>query len=59
MDEDGCRIDQRVYGSIEKTERSHIRFLEIIIAPVTNLLQAASGKDCEVYYDGRVSAPKK
>jgi AsmA protein len=60
VDKNGCSIiEQRVYGTSKEPQKSRIRFLETIIAPVTNLLQAAVGKDCEVFYKGSVAHPDK
>ncbi len=58
VDKNGCSIiDQRLYGSVREPEKSGVRFLETIIAPVTNLLQAALGKNCEPFYEGSVPHP--
>ena len=60
VDANGCSIiDQRMYGSIDEPEKSQIRFLETIIAPLTNLFQAALGSNCEVFYEGSVAHPEK
>jgi len=59
VDQNGCSIiEQQIYGSIKEPEKSSIRFLETIIAPLTNLLQAAIGRDCEVFYEGQVQHPE-
>ncbi len=60
VDKNGCSIiEQRLYGSMNEPEKSQIRFLTTIIAPVTNLIQAALGSDCVVFYEGAVSHPEK
>jgi AsmA protein len=60
VDPNGCSIiEQYIHGLITEPEREQIRFLETIIAPVTNLFQSALGRECEVFYDGRVSAAGK
>jgi len=60
VDENGCSIiDQRMHGSMKEPEKSQIRFLETIIAPLTNLFRAALSSDCEVFYEGSVAYPVK
>jgi AsmA protein len=59
VDKNGCSIiEQQLYGNLENPERSRVKFLETIIAPVTNLLQAAVGNNCEPFYTGSVPHPE-
>jgi hypothetical protein len=60
VDQNGCSIiDQRMYGSMKDPEKSKVRFLGTILAPVTNLVQSALGNDCEPFYEGSVPHPEK
>ena len=44
---------------IEEPEKSKVRFLGTILAPVTNLVQSALGNDCDPFYEGSVPHPEK
>jgi hypothetical protein len=58
IDRNGCKIiGQDFYGSIKKPEKSRIRLIRTLLAPVTNLLEFTLGIDCEPFYDGRIKHP--
>ena len=58
IDNNGCKIiGQDLCGSIKKPEKSRIRLIRTLLAPVTNLLELTLGIDCEPFYDGRIKHP--
>jgi AsmA protein len=58
IDQRGCNIiGQDLYGSIKAPEKSKIKLFSTLLAPVTNLLEATLGIDCEPFYEGRVRHP--
>jgi AsmA protein len=60
IDKKGCNvIGQDLYGSIKAPEKSKIRIIPTLLAPVTNLLELTLGIDCEPFYLGRISHPEK
>lgn len=60
VDKKGCSIiEQSLYGSVREPERSQIKFLATILAPVTNLVETILGADCKVFYEGRIPHPAK
>jgi hypothetical protein len=60
VDKKGCNIiGQDLYGSIKDPEKSKIKLISTLLAPVTNLLEVTLGIDCEPFYEGRVKHPGK
>ncbi len=60
VDKKGCSIiEQSLYGSFDEPERSQIKFLATILAPVTNLVETILGADCKMFYEGRIPHPAK
>ena len=54
----GCNlIGQDLYGSTKDPEKSKIKLISTLLAPVTNLLEVTLGIDCEPFYEGRVKHP--
>ena len=60
VDKKGCNlIGQDLYGSIKDPEKSKIKLISTLLAPVTNLLELTLGIDCEPFYEGRIKHPGK
>lgn len=60
LDKNGCSVlSQTIYGSLEDPQKSEIKIVSTVLAPVTNLIDGALGKDCEVVYDGKLAHPPK
>jgi len=60
LDKNGCSIlSQSVFGELEDPEQSDIKIVSTVLAPITNLIGGALGKDCEVFYDGQIAHPSK
>ncbi len=60
VDKKGCNIiGQDLYGSIKDPEKSKIKLISTLLAPVTNLLEVTLGIDCEPFYEGRIKHPVK
>ncbi|MGB5238693.1 MAG: AsmA family protein [Flavobacteriaceae bacterium] len=60
LNDKGCAIyNQRIFGSSAKPEYSKVKFVKTLLAPVTNVVKAALGVKCEVFYDGIVVHPQK
>jgi uncharacterized protein involved in outer membrane biogenesis len=59
IDKKGCNvIGQDLYGNIKDPEKSKIKLISTLFAPVTNLLEVTLGIDCEPFYEGRIKHPK-
>jgi len=60
IDKKGCNvIGQDLYGSTKNPEKSQIKLISTLLAPVTNLLELTLGINCEPFYEGRVKHPEK
>jgi len=60
LDKNGCIVlSQTIYGSLDDPQKSEIKIVSTVLGPVTNLIDGALGKDCEVVYDGKLSHPPK
>jgi hypothetical protein len=58
LDINGCSvISQSIFGNLKKPEKSEVKVVKTVIAPLTNLINGALGKDCEAFYNGRIEAP--
>jgi len=58
IDKRGCSIiGQDLYGHTKDPEKSKVKVISTLLAPVTNLLDLALDKDCEPFYSGRVKHP--
>ena len=59
IDKKACNvIGQDLYGSIKDPEKSKIKLISTLLAPVTNLLELTLGIDCEPFYEGRIKHPE-
>jgi AsmA protein len=59
IDKKGCSvIGQDLYGSIKAPEKSRIKLISTLLAPVTNLLEVTLGIDCDPFYEGRIKHPE-
>ncbi len=59
IDKKGCNIiGQNLYGTIKDPEKSNIKVIATLLAPVTNLLELALGIDCDPFYEGRIKHPE-
>ncbi len=60
LDRDSCPIiSQRMGGSRLNPKMDGIKVIPTIMAPLTSLFSAISGKDCDVFYTGRINHPQK
>jgi AsmA protein len=60
IDKKGCSIiRQDLSGSIKDPQKSRIKLISTLLAPVTNLLDLALDKDCEPFYNGRIEHPER
>lgn len=61
LDKNGCSIlSQSISGPVEDPEYGEIKVVSALLGPVTNLIDGALGKDCEVFYSGKLKPlPKK
>jgi len=58
IDKNGCSVlSQKMFGSIQDPQYSEIKIVGTFLGPVTNLIDGALGKDCEIFYDGQISHP--
>ena len=54
----GCALNSgTMFGALDSIEKSRIKVVKSILAPVTNLL--TNQKKCDIFYDGKVKQPKK
>jgi uncharacterized protein involved in outer membrane biogenesis len=59
IDKRGCNIiGQDLYGRIKDPEKSKIKLISTLLAPVTNLLELTLGIDCDPFYEGRIKHPE-
>jgi hypothetical protein len=59
LNKNGCSIfSQRAYGDLNSPTFSRVRVLQMILAPVTNLINDIFGNDCDVFYDGTIKHPE-
>ena len=55
----GCSIfSQQVYGNLNAPTLGKVKVVGTVLAPVTNLVDDVTGKDCDVFYNGSVEHPK-
>jgi len=60
LDKSGCSIfSQQVYGNLDSPTMGKVKVVSTVLAPVTNLVDDVTGKDCVVFYSGSVEHPKK
>jgi AsmA protein len=60
IDKRGCSIiGQDLYGHIKDPQKSPIKLVATLLAPVTNLVEISLGIDCEPFYEGRIKHPIK
>jgi AsmA protein len=60
VDKKGCNvIGQDLYGNIKDPEKSKIKIISTLLAPVTNLLEVTLGIQCDPFYEGRIKHPTK
>ncbi|HSW55900.1 MAG TPA: AsmA-like C-terminal region-containing protein [Ignavibacteriaceae bacterium] len=60
LDKSGCSIfSQQVYGNLDSPTMGKVKVVGTVLAPVTNLVDDVTGKDCVVFYQGSVEHPKK
>jgi hypothetical protein len=59
LNENGCSIfSQEVYGNLNNPTIGKVKVVGTVMAPVTNLVDDITGKDCVVFYSGSVEHPK-
>ena len=59
IDQKGCNvIGQDLYGNLRAPEKSRLKIISTLLAPVTNLLDLTLGIDCEPFYEGRIKHPQ-
>lgn len=59
LNKDGCSIfSQEVYGNLNSPQLGKVKVVGTVLAPVTNLVDDVTGKDCVVFYQGAVQHPK-
>ena len=55
----GCSIfSQQVYGNLNAPTLGKVKVVGTVLAPVTNLVDDVTGKDCDVFYNGSVEHPQ-
>jgi len=60
LDKNRCSVlSQTLFGTMENPQQSEIKIVGTVLAPITNLINGALGKDCEVFYDGKLEHPLK
>jgi AsmA protein len=60
LDKSGCSIfSQQVYGNLDSPTMGKVKVVGTVLAPVTNLVDDVTGKDCVVFYKGSVKHPLK
>jgi AsmA protein len=60
LDKSGCSIySQQVYGNLDSPSMGKVKVVGTVLAPVTNLVDDVTGKDCAVFYSGSVEHPQK
>ena len=59
LNEYGCSVfSQQVYGNLDDPTLGKVKVVGTVLAPVTNLVDDVTGKDCVVFYQGTVKHPK-
>ena len=59
LNKSGCSIfSQNVYGNLDSPQLGKVKVVGTVLAPVTNLVDDVTGKDCVVFYQGSVEHPK-
>jgi uncharacterized protein involved in outer membrane biogenesis len=59
LNEYGCSVfSQQVYGNLDDPTLGKVKVVGTVLAPVTNLVDDVTGKDCVVFYQGSVKHPK-
>ena len=60
LDKNKCSVlSQSVFGSMDDPEKSDVKIIGTLLGPVTNLIDGALGKDCDVFYEGKLEHPLK
>lgn len=55
----GCSIfSQQVFGNMDAPTLGKVKVVGTVLAPVTNLVDDVTGKECEVFYYGSVEHPQ-
>ncbi|MEZ5083149.1 MAG: hypothetical protein R2750_06845 [Bacteroidales bacterium] len=58
VDINGCSIlSQTIKGLLEDPQKSDIKIVGTVLAPITNLVGGALGKDCDRIYQGKLEHP--
>jgi AsmA protein len=58
LDKSGCSVfSQQVYGNLDSPTMGKVKVVGTVLAPVTNLVDDVTGKDCVVFYKGSVKHP--
>lgn len=58
LDKNGCSVlSQRLFGEIKDPKTGELKIVSAVLGPVSNLIQGAVGKDCEVFYEGTIEHP--
>ncbi|MCD4735637.1 MAG: hypothetical protein K8R53_06305 [Bacteroidales bacterium] len=56
LDKNGCSIlSQTDFGTLENPQQSELKIVSTVFGPITNIFDGALGKDCEVFYNGKLS----
>jgi AsmA protein len=59
LNKNGCSIfSQEVSGNLSNPTIGKVKVVGTMLAPITNLVDDATGKDCDVFYNGLVEHPK-
>lgn len=60
LDKNRCSIvSQSIYGHLNDPQYGEVNMVSTVLAPITNLIDGALGRDCEVFYDGKLLHPLK
>lgn len=58
LNKSGCSIfSQQVFGNLNSPTLGKVKVVGTVLAPVTNLVDDVTGKDCDVFYSGSVKHP--
>ncbi len=58
LNKNGCSIfSQEVSGRLDNPTIGEVKVVGTLLAPVTNLVDDVTGKDCDVFYQGSVEHP--
>jgi len=59
LNKNGCSIfSQQVYGDLDEPTMGKVKVVGAMLAPVTNLVDDVTGKDCILFYQGSVEHPE-